>query len=134
MQIAKAKHSKFRNTGILFELLTRQITADILAGKDESIAKTLLFKYFKENKELGKEWQLYSFLLNEKAKDEVQAEKYINVVLKQREKIDDKKLVQEKYNLIKEIKETYPIEDLLKSNLKNYKTFASISLIKLYFS
>ncbi len=126
MQIAKAKHSKFRNTGILFELLTRQITADILAGKDESIAKTLLFKYFKENKELGREWQLYSFLLNEKAKDEVQAEKYINVVLKQREKIDDKKLVQEKYNLIKEIKETYPIEDLLKSNLKNYKTFASI--------
>ena len=48
MQIAKAKHSKFRNTGILFELLTRQITADILSGKDESIAKTLLFKYFKE--------------------------------------------------------------------------------------
>ena len=126
MQIAKAKHSKFRNTGILFELLTRQITADILSGKDESIAKTLLFKYFKENKELGREWQLYSFLLNEKAKDEVQAEKYINVVLKQREKIDEKKLVQEKYNLIKEIKETYPIEDLLKSNLKNYKTFASI--------
>ena len=126
MQIAKAKHSKFRNTGILFELLTRQITADILSGKDESIAKTLLFKYFKENKELGREWQLYSFLLNEKAKDEVQAEKYINIVLKQREKIDDKKLVQEKYNLIKEIKEIYPIEDLLKSNLKNYKTFASI--------
>jgi hypothetical protein len=122
----KAKHSKFKNTGILFELLTRQVTADILAGKDESSAKNLLFKYFTENKELGKEWQLYNFLLNEKAKDELQAEKYINVILKQREKLDSKKLTEQKYNLIKEIKENYPIDDLLKSSIKNYKIHASV--------
>jgi hypothetical protein len=122
----KAKHSKFKNTGILFELLTRQVTADILAGKDESSAKDLLFKYFTESKELGKEWQLYNFLLNEKAKDELQAEKYINVILKQREKLDSKKLTEQKYNLIKEIKESYPIDDLLKSSIKNYKIHASI--------
>ena len=47
----KAKHSKFKNTGILFELLTRQITADIIGGKDESAAKQILFKYFSENTE-----------------------------------------------------------------------------------
>lgn len=122
----KAKHSKFKNTGILFELLTRQVTADILAGKDESIAKDLLFKYFTENKELGKEWQLYNFLLNEKAKDELQSQKYINVILKQREKLDSKKLTEQKYNLIKEIRENYPIDDLLKSSIKNYKIHASI--------
>lgn len=122
----KAKHSKFKNTGILFELLTRQVTADILAGKDESAAKNLLFKYFTESKELGKEWQLYNFLLNEKAKDELHAEKYINVILKQREKLDSKKLTEQKYNLIKEIKENYPIDDLLKSSIKNYKIHASI--------
>ena len=122
----KAKHSKFRNTGILFELLTRQVTSDILSGKDESFAKNILFKYFSENKELGKELQLYNFLVNEVAKDETQAEKYIEIVLKQRDKLNQKSLTSEKYNLIKEIKEIYPIEDLLKSNLKNYKTFASI--------
>ena len=122
----KAKHSKFKNTGILFELLTRQVTADILAGKDESIAKDLLFKYFTENKELGKEWQLYNFLLNEKAKDELQSQKYKNVILKQREKLDSKKLTEQKYNLIKEIRENYPIDDLLKSSIKNYKIHASI--------
>jgi hypothetical protein len=122
----KAKHSKFKNTGILFELLTRQVTADILAGKDESSAKDLLFKYFTESKELGKEWQLYNFLLNEKAKDELHAEKYINVILKQREKLDSKKLTEQKYSLIKEIKENYPIDDLLKSSIKNYKIHASI--------
>jgi len=122
----KAKHSKFKNTGILFELLTRQVTADILAGKDESVAKNLLFKYFTENKELGKEWQLYNFLLNEKTKDDFQAEKYINVILKQREKLDCKKLTEQKYNLIKEIKDSYPIEDLLKSSIKNYRIHASV--------
>jgi DNA helicase HerA-like ATPase len=62
----KMRHSKFRNTGILFELLTRQITADIIAGKDDSAARDLLFKYFRENTDLGKEWRLYNFLLTER--------------------------------------------------------------------
>lgn len=122
----KAKHSKFRNTGILFELLTRQVTSDILSGKDESFAKNILFKYFAENKELGKELQLYNFLVNEVAKDETQAEKYIEIVLKQRDKLNQKSLASEKYNLIKEIKDIYPIKDLFKSSIKNYKVLASI--------
>ena len=122
----KAKHSKFRNTGILFELLTRQVTSDILSGKDESFAKNILFKYFAENKELGKELQLYNFLINEVAKDETQAEKYIEIVLKQRDKLNQKSLASEKYNLIKEIKDVYPINDLFKSSIKNYKVLASI--------
>ena len=122
----KAKHSKFRNAGLLFELLARQVTADILAGKDESSAKNLLFKYFSPNTELGREWQLYNFLVNEKAKDETLAEKYITITLKQREKLDNKKLAEQKYNLIKEINDVYSAETLLKSSLKNYKLFASI--------
>lgn len=122
----KAKHSKFRNTGILFELLTRQVTSDILSGKDESFAKNILFKYFGENKELGKELQLYNFLINEVAKDENQAEKYIEIVLKQRTKLNEKTLTSEKYNLIKEIKDVYPINDLFKSPIKNYRLLASI--------
>lgn len=122
----KAKHSKFRNTGLLFELLTRQVTADILAGKDESSAKNLLFKYFSPNTDLGREWQLYNFLVNQKAKDETLAEKYITITLKQREKLDNKKLTEQKYNLIKEINGVYSAETLLKSSLKNYKLFASI--------
>ena len=124
--MSKLKHSKFKNTGILFELLTRQITADILANRENSPAKNILFKYFSENKELGKEWQLYHFLLNEKAKSEPQAEKYIYIVVSKRSKLNNKTLLEEKYNLIKEIKDTYPIEDFLKSAIKNYKVNASI--------
>lgn len=122
----KMRHSKFRNTGILFELLTRQITADIIAGKDESEAKNLLFRYFKENTELGREWRLYNFLLSEKIKDEQHAERFLSVIVEQRKKLSNPKLAKEKYELIKEIKDLYPIEDFLKANIKNYRTLASI--------
>jgi hypothetical protein len=121
-----SKHSKFKNTGILFEILTHQITADILSGKDNSKAQCLLFKYFKEDTEMGKEWKLYNFLLTEKIKDINHAERYISVILDQRRKLNNSKLLREKYELIKDIKNTYPIESLLKSNVKNYRTMASI--------
>ena len=55
----KIKHSKFKNTGILFELLVRQITADTLKGGD-SPAIDLLKTYFVKS-ELGRE---YKFLKN----------------------------------------------------------------------
>ena len=36
----KIKHSKFKNTGILFELLVRQITVEILnGGRKESLKR-----------------------------------------------------------------------------------------------
>ena len=122
----KLRHSKFRNTGILFELLTRQITADIIAGKDESEARNILFNYFKENTELGKEWHLYSCLINEKIKSETSAERFLDTVIDRRRKLNNKKLVKEKYNLVKKIKEQYPIDDFLKSGIKNYRLYASI--------
>jgi len=119
-------HSKFRNTGILFELLTKQVTADIIAGKDTSIAKDLVYKYFRKTTELGKEWQLYSTLLNEKLKDETHAERFFSVILEARRKLNNKKLAQLKYDLIKEVKDTYPIEEMLKSPVRNYRVLASI--------
>jgi hypothetical protein len=122
----KLRHSKFRNTGILFELLTKQITADILAGKDKSNAQDLLFEYFKENTELGREWRLYNFLLNEKVKDESHAERYLSVIIEQRKKLHNNKLAEEKYNLIREMKDLYPIDQFLKASIKNYKVLASI--------
>lgn len=122
----KTKHSKFKNTGILFELLTRQLTADILAGKNKCHAKEILFTHFGEDKELGKEWQLYNFLMNESFLDDKKAERALNTVLKTRERLSNDKLNSEKYDLIREIKEIYPIESFLNSPVKNYKVYASI--------
>jgi hypothetical protein len=122
----KAKHSKFKNAGILFELLTRQITADILAGRDETFTKNLMFKYFHESKELGKEAQLYNFVLQQTSKDTNAAERILNVVLQTRSKLDERELNKQKYNVIKEIKEKYNIDEFLKNKIPNYKLYASI--------
>lgn len=122
----KMRHSKFKNTGILFELLTKQVTADIISGKKSSKASEILHKFFKVDTELGKEWQLYNKLLSENLKTESYAERYYSTVLDARKKLNDKLLLQEKYELIKEIKNAYPIEEMLKSPVKNYKISASI--------
>ena len=122
----RMKHSKFKNTGILFELLTKQVTADIIAGQTSSKASTILHKFFNKNTEMGREWQLYNALLNEKIKTEQLAERYYSTVLDARKKINNSALALEKYELIKEIKSLYPIEQMLKSPVKNYKMLASI--------
>jgi len=126
MHNKRMRHSKFKNTGILFELLTKQVTADIIAGKEASIAKDILYKYFREHTELGREWQLYSTLLNETIKDEPHAERFFSVIIEARKKLNNKKLAQLKYDLIKEIKDAYPIEEMLKAPVKNYRILASI--------
>jgi hypothetical protein len=122
----KLKHSKFKNAGILFELLVRQVTADILAGKEESTANRILRKYFTESTDLGKENRLYRIILEDKVKDQFVADRLLETIIKTRKKLDEKSLNLQKYDLIKEIKENYPIEAFLSGNISNYKLLASI--------
>ena len=99
----KIKHSKFKNTGFIFELLVRQVTAEIMSS-EKSIAEKILKEYFNAKKELSKELKLYQYLINEKYNSEVKAEKFIDTILEARKRLDEKKIVKEKYNLIKAIK------------------------------
>jgi hypothetical protein len=121
----KIKHSKFKNTGFIFELLVRQITSEIMSS-NKSVAEKILKEHFNSKKELSKELKLYQYLINEKYNSESKAEQFINTILEARKKIDEKKLTKEKYNLIKEIKETYNLDEFIKSPISNYKTLASI--------
>jgi hypothetical protein len=118
------KHSKYRNPAILFELLVRQTTADLVQNKDTKAVK-ILKKYF-VNTELGKEYQLYNMFNTTEKLSESKAEMFISTVLEQRKKLDNEKLNREKYNLIKEIKNNYNIDDFFKAKIDNYKTYASI--------
>ena len=78
----KMKHSKVKNTGILFELVTRQITADLLNNNKDSRAIDLIKKYFKEDTEMGREHELYRILLSENYTSANRAEKLIEAVIK----------------------------------------------------
>ena len=122
----KVKHSKIKNTGILFELLSRQITVDVMNDDGKSRAVEMLKKFFSEETELGRENQLYQVLLRENYNSTRKAEKLLEVVLRAREKLQNKKLRTEKYNLIKEIKKHYKVEDFFKARIPNYRVLASI--------
>jgi hypothetical protein len=93
---------------------------------NKSIAEKILKEHFNSKKELSKELKLYQYLINEKYNSESKAEQFINTILEARKKIDEKKLTKEKYILIKEIKETYNLDEFIKSPISNYKTLASI--------
>ncbi len=120
------KHSKFKNTGFIFELLVRQITSEIMSGKTNSKAEKILKEFFSSKKELSKELKLYQYLINEKYNSESKAEKFVETVCEARKRLDEQKLTKEKYNLIKQIKETYNIDEFTKSPISNYKSLASI--------
>ena len=121
----KIKHSKVRNTGILFELITRQITADIIENKD-GLAVGILKKYFSPNSQLGKEYELYKILTTENYKSESKANHLIEAVLKTYNKINRSQLRREKYNLVSEIKSSYNVNEFFMARIPNYKVYASI--------
>ena len=122
----KIKHSKFKNTGILFELLVRQITLEVLNGDKTEKAKGIVQEFFRQGTELNKELRLYDLLVQEKYSTESRAEKFIDTVNEAHTKIDDAKLKREKFNLVKKINESFDMDSFLSSPISNYKVLASI--------
>ena len=118
------KHSKFKNTGILFEVLVKRITSDTLSGNN-SPSVGILKKYF-VNTELGKEYKLYESIFKSKNISESKANIVLNTVIESSKKLNRTRLRKEKYNLIKELKTHYNVEDLFKTKLYDYKAQASL--------
>jgi hypothetical protein len=119
----KIKHSKFKNTGILFELLVRQIASETVSNKD-SAAIGLVKKHFSKS-ELAKEYKLYQALITPKNLSEAKAETFVNSTLEASLRLNKTALRKEKYNLIKEIRENYDLEEFFKAKISNYKQYAA---------
>ena len=121
------KHSKYKNTGILFELLVRQVTADTLNG-GESAALGIIKKYFVKS-ELSKEYKLYETLSKNTALTESKANVMIQSLLETSKKLNRGILRREKYSLINEIRSNYNLEEFFKTKLPHYKTFAAFYML-----
>ena len=125
------KHSKYKNTGLLFELLVRQITSDTLSGKD-SKAALILKKYFVKT-ELGKEYKLYETLSKYKNLTEGKADVVITTIIESSKNLNRGILKRLKYNLIQEIQKHYNLDEFFKTKLPNYKLHASLyTLVEVY--
>lgn len=121
------KHNKYKNTGVLFELCVRQITSDLLHNKEPKAVK-ILKKYF-TNTELGNEYCLYNAIVTSPKLNESKSEILVSTVIEQHKKLDREKINKLKYNLIREIKNHYDLEDFFKAKIENYKTYAAIYTI-----
>jgi hypothetical protein len=125
------KHSKYKNTGILFELLVRQITADTLSGVDSKATK-ILKKYFVKT-ELGREYKLYETLAKHKNLTEGKAEVVINSIVESSKNLNRGALKRQKYNIIKEISSQYNLDEFFKTKLPSYKSQAALyTLLEIY--
>lgn len=124
------KHSKFKNTGILFELLVRQVTADTL-NNIQSPALNIIKKYFVKS-ELGKELKLYESLTKSQKLSEIKSNILIQTILDASKKLNKTSLKKQKYNLINEIQKHYNLDEFFKTKLPNYKAQAALyTLIEL---
>ena len=127
----KIKHSNYKNTGIIFELLVRQITADTLKGVD-SPSINILKKYFVKS-ELGREYKLYESILKSKVLDKTKANIFIDTLIENCTRFNRGSLKKAKYNLISEIKNHYNLDEFFGSKIINYKALASVyTLIESY--
>ncbi len=120
----RIKHSKVKNTGLVFELLVRQVASDTMNNRN-SKALRIIKKHYNSKSELQKELKLYQTIADEKFVSETKAEKFVDAVLRARKEINESQLRRDKYNLIKDLKANYIVEDFFKSRVKNYKVHAS---------
>tara|TARA_Y100000310_G_scaffold331876_1_gene406306 strand:- start:1450 stop:2310 length:861 start_codon:yes stop_codon:yes gene_type:complete len=120
------RHSKIRNTGLIFEFLLRQLTVDVLNKEKTGKAIKIIKKSFNERTELGKELSLYNVLINQKFSSDKKADFLISEVLDKRDTLNSSALKREKYNLIKEIKKSFNLGELLSSKVTRYRIYASI--------
>ena len=121
----KIKHSKFRNTGLIYELLVKQIAADTLS-KSTSPALEILKEFFTGDSMIGKELKLYEYILKNRNLTDSKAETVVSTITEISRKLNQKKLKEEKYKLISSINENYNTEEFFNIQVRDYKPLAAM--------
>ncbi len=124
----KLKHSKYKNTGILFEMLVQKLTSETLSS-NKSTTADIIKKYFGKNTELSKELYLYNTLIKKPFVSEAHSLDYIRTTKLAHGKLNQSLLRRQRYNLIKEISEKFIFKNMSKMHITNYKVLASAGMI-----
>lgn len=121
----KIKHSKYKNTGLIFELLVKQVAADTLSRKDSPAVK-IIKKFYTGNTSLVKEFKLYDFVIKNKGVGARKAETILSTIIEISRKLDIVSLKKQKYELIKELKAHYNLEEFFSIKVGSYKPLAAL--------
>lgn len=121
----KIKHSKFRNTGLIYELLIKQIAADTLENRPSPAIK-ILKKYYSGKSFLAKEYKLYEYITKNKGIGRDKAETVLSTITEISRKLDQASIKNQKYNLIAEVKQSYNVEHFFSAKVRDYKALAAL--------
>lgn len=121
----KVKHSKYKNTGLIFELLVKQIASDTLSKKD-SPAVSILKKFYAGKSSLAKEYKLYEFISKNNNVTPLRAEAILSTITEISRKLDQAAIKKQKYELIAEIKTHYNIDEFFAIQVRDYKALAAL--------
>ena len=121
----KIKHSKYKNTGLIFELLVKQIAADTLSRKDSPAVK-IMKKFYTGKTSLVREFKLYEYILKNKGVSQPKAETIVSTIIEISNKLDRTAIKKQKYDLIAEIKKDYDLEEFFSMKVRDYKPLAAM--------
>mgnify|MGYP005633793665 FL=1 len=121
----KIKHSKYRNTGLIFELLVKQIASDTLNNRDSAAVKVIK-NHFTGKTALVREFKLYEFIVKNRQVTQLKAETILSTITEISRKIDQTLLKKQKYALISDIKESYDLNEFFAIQTPDYKALASL--------
>jgi hypothetical protein len=121
----KIKHSKYKNTGLIFELLVKQIAADTLSRKDSPAVK-IMKRFYTGKTSLVREFKLYEYILKNKGVSQPKAETIVSTIIEISNKLDRAAIKKQKYDLIAEIKKSYDLEEFFSMKVRDYKALAAM--------
>ena len=121
----RIKHSKYKNTGLIFELLVKQIAADTLSRQDSPAVKVLK-KFYTGKSSLVREFRLYEYILKNKGVTQMKGETILSTITEVSRKIDRTALKKQKYELIAEIKNSYDLDEFFSMKVRDYKPLAAL--------
>lgn len=119
----KIKHNKIKNTGLIFEILSRMVMKETLDQSLPQNALKVIKAHFKPNSLLLKELRLYQIL---NSKTDLNASELLEATLNSCKKINKEALRKEKFNLVKSINKFYNPDVFFETRVSNYRHSASV--------